>query len=152
MGWFDKVSGALANVSPGAAMAVARFNDRQTAEAVVAIMVGTSWADGQREPEEDAKIRMAFAKHPILSKFDQTALMRKFVELNDGFALDVEDGLANCLKELRDIAGKDVEKSKAVMRMGKAAAMADGEAEPAERGFLARCAKELFLDPAEFGL
>lgn len=152
MGIGSWISGQVSAATEQGALLASRFNDKQTAEALVAIMTGCANADGELEDTERKKLAQAFDKHPILSRFDKSVLNRKFVQLNEGFVLDVDEGLAMCLKELDDVADAAQDKREAIMRMGKAAAAADGDVEPAERVFLTKCAKRLYLDPAEFGL
>ena len=137
----------------GDAQAIAgRYRDRQTAEALVAVLIGTAMADGQKEAGEIEKIRAAFVKHPVLKQYDSSVLNRKLSDLLDGFSLDTQEGLSGCLRELRDIQDKPSDQREAVMRMGVMIAKADGEVEGEERDFLRDCATTLYLDPVKFSL
>jgi tellurite resistance protein TerB len=152
MSLLKSISAGLSGLSKQAADLVGNYRDRETAEALVAIMTGCAWADGEFEEGERVKLRQAFSAHPILSKFNVAQLTGKFDQLNKGFALDVDDGLENCLAELDDIVSAEEPKKRAVMRMGLMIAKADGEVEPAEKAFLAKCARRLLLEPSEFDL
>lgn len=133
--------------------AAERFRDKETAEAVVAIMTGVAYADGELEDSEKAKMSQAFRTHPLMSQFDTGQLMAKFSELSGQFALDVAIGQDACLKELKDVGTRaPMEKRVVILRLGVAAAKADGEIEPAERDFLRRCAETLNVQLAEVGL
>ena len=131
---------------------VAKFKTRETAEAIVAIMTGVSFADGAFEPEERKKMVQAFTKHQILSQFDFSVLKRKHDELVDVFDLDIDEGLVACLRELQDVVKAPQEQREAILRAGVMLAKADGEFEEEEKAFLRRCAKTLGLDSAEYGL
>ncbi len=130
-----------------------RFRDKETAEAIVAIMTGTAFADGELEEAEKKKMVAAFRTHPILSQYDAAILTRKHEELASQFGLDTDLGLDACLKELRDVGSKaPAEKRQTILRLGVASAKADGEIEPAERAFLSRCADALGVSLADVGL
>ncbi len=132
----------------------AKFRDREAAEAVVAIMTGTSYADGEFEAAEKAKFVKALSINPVLKQFDTGVLLAKHRELAEQYEFDTGIGEAAALKELRDLAeqGAPEDKRLAVLRMGMAAAMADGELEEAEAAFLRKAAKALGLDASQVGL
>lgn len=132
----------------------ARFNDRETAEAIVAVMTGAAYADGQSEDAEKAKLIRAFQVSPVLKQFDQGVLLAKHRQLAEQFEFDTDMGLDACLKELADVAKarKPEEQRIAILRMGIASANADGEMEPAEVAFLKRAAGALEIAPGQVGL
>lgn len=134
--------------------AASKFRDRETAEAIVAVMTGTAYADGELEASEKQKLASAFRIHPVLKQYDTSILTNKFADLSTQFDLDVDVGFDACISELRDMTrqGASEEKRIAVLRMGVAAAKADGEIEDAERAFLVRCANTLGLSPSQVGL
>ena len=131
-----------------------KFRDKEAAEAVVAIMVGTSYADGELEAAEQAKLAKAFGINPVLKQFDTSVLLAKFNELKEQYEFDTGIGEAAALKELRDLAAQGAAEDKrlAVLRMGMAAAMADGELEEAEAVFLRKAASALGLHASQVGL
>ena len=133
--------------------AYSRYADKEAAEGVVAIMVGTSNADGEFEAAEKAKFIKAMDVNPVLKQFDKSVLIAKATSLQEQFDFDTEMGLDACLKELREAArGADEEKRIAIARMGVAAAKSDGEIEPAERAFLFRACDALGVSPSQVGL
>ena len=134
--------------------AAAKFRDKETAEAVVAIMCGTSYADGELEDAEKKKLIGAFKVNPVLKQYDTSMLLGKFNELAEQCDFDRDVGQDACLKELADVAGRGAseEKRLAILRMGVASAKADGEVEEAERAFLARAAQTLGLQLSQAGL
>lgn len=133
--------------------AYSRFNDKEAAEGVVAIMIGTANADGEFEAEEKQKFIKAMDVNPVLKQFDKSVLIAKANALQAEFDFDTEIGIAACLKELREAArGADEEKRLAIARMGVAAAKADGEIEPAERVFLVKACDALNISPSQVGL
>lgn len=145
--------GLLKSWRDDAVAAASRFRDKEAAEAVVAIMVGTANADGEFEREEKEKFIKALDVNPVLAQFDKSILLAKAKSLQEQFDFDTDIGLEACLKELREGArGADEEKRLAILRMGVAAAKADGEMEPAERAFLGRAATALGLAPSQAGL
>lgn len=130
-----------------------KFGDKQTAEAIVAVMTGTAFADGTLESEEKAKLVAAFKINPILKQYPTAVLIAKFNELAEQAEFDNDTGLDACIKEVQDVArSANDEKRAAIMRMGIAAAKADGEIEPAERAFLARVANVLGVNARDFGI
>ncbi len=132
---------------------VSRYKDKEAAEAIVAIMTGVAYADGELEKEEKAKMAGAFRINPILSQFDFSILTKKFDELSNQCEFDADIGLDACIKELRDVGNNaTMEKRITIMRLGVASAKADGEIEDTERQFLARCAAELGVELSEVGL
>ena len=133
---------------------VSKFNDRETAEALVAIQCGTAYADGELEQAEKTKLMASFKVSPILKQFDQSMLLAKFRELADQCEFDTEIGQDACVKELEDVRrkGASEEKRIAILRMGVMAAKADGEIEQAEVAFLRRAAGALGLSPSQVGL
>lgn len=139
----------MSNLQAGAA----RFKDKETAEAIVAIMTGVAYADGELEQEEKAKMAKAFTINPILAQFDFSVLKVKFDELAGQCEFDADLGLDACVKELKDVGSNaPMEKRVTIMRLGVASAKADGEIEPAEHTFLARCAQTLGVQLSEVGL
>lgn len=133
--------------------AAQRFNDKETAEAVVAIMAGVAFADGELEETERKKMAAAFGTHPLLSQFDMSMLTTKFNELSAQFSLDVDIGHDACIKELKDVGSRaGMDKRVTILRLGVVSAKADGEIEPQERAFLVRCAQTLGVELAEVGL
>lgn len=145
--------GFLKGLAGDAQAQFAKFRDKETAEGVVAIMVGTANADGNFEPEEKAKFIKAMDVNPVLKQFDRSMLIGKANELQNQFDFDTDAGLDACLKELREAArGADEEKRIAIARMGVAAAKADGEIEPQERAFLANACNVLGISPTQVGL
>ena len=130
-----------------------RYKDKETAEAIVAIMTGVAYADGELEKEEKAKMAGAFRINPILSQFDFSTLTKKFDELSAQCEFDADMGLDACLKELKDVGSNaTMEKRVTIMRLGVASAKADGEIEDKERQFLARCGEVLGVQLSEVGL
>lgn len=130
-----------------------KFGDKQTAEAIVAVMTGVAHADGMLEDGERKKITQAFATHPVLKIYDTKVLNAKFSELSVQFGLDTDLGLDACLKEIQDVARKASSDNRvAIMRLGVMAAKADGEIEPAESAFLVRAAEVLGVNARDFGL
>lgn len=149
------VFGLLKGAFGDAQAAASRFNDRETAEAVVAAMVGVAYADGQMEDAEKEKIKKAFAVNPILKQFPQATLVSKFSELSGLCEFDAGDGQDACIKELRDVGVKEgnYDKRKNILRMAIAVAKADAEGmEDAEHAFLLRCCAEMDVAPAEVGI
>lgn len=132
----------------------AKFRDREAAEAVVAIMIGAAYADGELEASETAKLAKAFGINPVLKQFDTSVLLAKYRELVEQYEFDTGIGEAAALKELRDLAAQGVAEDKrlAVLRMGMAAAVADGELEDAEAVFLRKAASALGLHASQVGL
>lgn len=132
--------------------AASKFRDKETAEAVVAIMTGVAYADGELEDAEKQKMAKAFTIHPLMKQFETSLLTAKFTELSTQCDFDSAIGQEACLKELRDTARAPMEKRITIMQMGVAAAKADGEIEAAERDFLAKCANTLGVQLSEVGL
>lgn len=135
-----------------AAAAIDRYNDKESAEAMVAILLGTSYADGDLEPAEKTKIVDNFKKNPLLKKYDYNVLQTKYNFLMGAFDLDVIEGEEACLKELREVAKSPIEKKQAIMRAGAMAAKADGDFEESEKVFLGKCCDALGLTRSDFGL
>lgn len=131
----------------------ARFRDKEAAEGVVAIMIGTAHADMEYETAEHDKLKKAFTVNPVLRQFDSAVLIRKANELREQFEFDHESGVAACIKELKEAArGANTEKRIAIARMGKAAAMADGDLEDGEIAFLRLACNALEVSPSEIGV
>ncbi len=133
---------------------LAKFNDKESAEAVVAVMCGTSHADGELEDAEKKKFIAGISVNPILKQFDQSVLIGKWSSLSAQFDFDTDIGLDACIKELEDVKrrGTPEEKRIAILRMGVASAKSDGEIEPAERAFLLRASAALDIAPSQIGL
>ncbi len=131
-----------------------KFNDKETAEAIVAIMTGCAYSDGHFEEAEKQKFIAAMKVNPILKRFQTSELMTKFNELAQQCDFDPEVGGEACLKELADVArrGATEEKRIAILRMGVASAKSDGEIEPAERAFLIKAADALGIQFSQVGL
>lgn len=147
---FGFLKTALADLQAEAA----KYADRETAEAIVAVMTGCAYADGALEPEEKAKLAGAFKINPILKQYETGVLLAKHNELAEQCEFDIEIGLDACLKELNDVARKGADEGKrlAILKLGVASAKADGEVEPAEREFLTRACRVLGLQPSQVGL
>lgn len=146
------MSGFFSSLLADAKAAAGRLNDKQSAEAIVAIMVGTAYADGEFEPGEKSKLARAIEASPVLKQFEQGMLRAKCRELETEFEFDTIVGTAACLKELTDVAREPEEKRLAILRMGYVSAKADGELEASELAFLARAAAALGVSPSQIGL
>jgi tellurite resistance protein len=131
-----------------------KFSDKETAEAVVAIMCGTSYADGELQASEKEKFTKALSISPILKQFDKSILIAKWNELATQLEFDIDVGIEACIKELQDVVrkGSSEEKRIAILRMGVAAAKSSGEIDPAERAFLANAASTLGVALSQIGL
>lgn len=124
--------------------AASRMVNRETAEAIVAVMTGVAYADGTFEPKEREKMVNAFRVHPVLAMFETRTLMEKFQELELCFTLDAALGHDACLKEIRDTAKRASEEQRLmILRIGLMVAKADGELEQEELAFLLRAAEVL---------
>lgn len=130
-----------------------KFADKETAEAIVAIMTGVAYADGEFEPQEKEKFKAALGMNPLLKQFEVGTLLAKHNELVATYEFDIDMGHDAALKELRDVGSRAPhEKRLLILRLGVAAARADGEIEPQEIEFLRRCAEALGLSLSEVGL
>jgi tellurite resistance protein TerB len=135
------------------AAAANKFKDKETAEAIVAVMTGTAYADGTLEPEEREKIKAAIKVNPVLKQFDASMLTTKFFALSEQCEFDPDFGKDMCLKELKDVGQHAPEEKRiAILRMGVAAARADGEIEDDEVVFLRRACSALGIAPSQVGL
>jgi tellurite resistance protein len=125
-----------------------RWRDTQTAEAIVAIMCGATYADGQADPEERQKFAQACRINPVLKQYEAPVLLRKWEDLAVQCEFDHVTGLDACEKELRDISGKKLEQREMVLKLGMVAARAKGGAEPSpeEMAWLTRCARTLGVE------
>ena len=150
---FNALKRAVSGVSDAMKAEISRFADAETAEAVVAVALAVAHADGTFEPEERAKLDQILRTHPMMTQFDNGLVGRKVGQLMPLFEIDPEAGIDACMKELRDVGTRgDIDKRRAVIRLGIAIAKSDGEVEPAERTVLLRACRELEISAGDVGL
>lgn len=142
MAWFKAKAGELGAL-------VGRYNNKETAEAIVAVMCGVTYADGEAKPAEKAKFAAAIRINPILKQFDATLLLKKWNDLAEQCEFDGASGLDACLKELADVAGAEKPQKVIILKLGMAAAKADGDAGAQEQRFIDRAAAVLCVDLSE---
>lgn len=130
-----------------------KWRDKETAEAMVAVMCAVAHADGALEAQEKAKFASMITTHPILKQFDRGVLVAKWNDLCQLYELDADIGHDAALKELTDVSKNSPEQKRiAIIRLGVAAAKADGDFEAEERLILVRCCQALAVSPADIGL
>lgn len=132
----------------------AKYTDKETAEAIVAIMTGASFADGHMDDQEKGKLISALKINPILKQYDTSVLLAKHRELAEQLEFDIGIGVDACLKELKDVVKRGADESKriAILKMGVASARANGDIGEAEREFLTKAAQELGLQLSQAGI
>jgi len=147
----DAASSLVSSVT-GAAAAASR--DEGMAQAMVAVMCGCAYADGQAESAEKAKFAAAIRLNPVMKNFDQSLLLNAWKELSDLAEFDLDTGLDACLGKIRKACeGADRDRRMLVVRMGMAVAVADEDGlEDAEVRFMQRVCAEAGIVPSEVGL
>ncbi len=135
----------------------ARLGSKEDAEAIVAVMTGVAFSDGELEEAEKQKLFKSFGAHPVLSKHSSMDLGKKYKEIISAYDIDIEVGKAAVRKEFQDVLSKmgsspDRERALGILRMGVAAARSDGEIEATERDFISELATMAGIQPKELGL
>lgn len=132
----------------------ARYNSREDAEAIVAVMTGVALVEGGMDQSERAKLLGSFAIHPVLKLHSPKALYDKVQVICAAWDMDLILGKEAVFAEVRDVLRKSPDRDRflGILRMGVASARADGEISDAEKRFLGEVASLAGVTLAEVGL
>jgi tellurite resistance protein TerB len=142
--------GMFKKKAAGAVAEAKRIEKRDLMQACVGIAVLVAHADGDFEPEEQAKLEAILAANESLAGFG--AEIGKEV---DRFCSLMKAGMMlGKMKVLREIADikNDQQEAEECFIIGAEMALADGEIEPQEKAILVEVAKTLGLNPATYGI
>ncbi|UYM14912.1 tellurite resistance TerB family protein [Endozoicomonas euniceicola] len=108
-------------------------------------------ADGNIDANEKSKMMRFIQSNDALSIYETSEVVKIWKDYIETIELDADIGEAKAFDALGKIKGKD-DQAKLVMRMVIAIGAADGNFDPDEKRIASRVARELDLEPSEFGL
>ena len=128
-----------------------KFKNKEFLEAAMAGSALIAMADGKISSEEKQKMIKFIENHDALSIFTTSDVIKAFQDFVGQIEFDNDIGEAKAFSALGKMKS-NAEAGRLLIRMMIAIASSDGEFDSQEQVVAAKIAKELALNPAEFGL
>ncbi|MSR17346.1 MAG: Tellurite resistance TerB [Methylococcaceae bacterium] len=128
-----------------------KFKNKEFLEAAMAGSALIAMADGKISSEEKQKMVKFIENHDALSIFTTSDVIKAFQDFVSQIEFDKDIGEAKAFLALGKMKS-NAEAGRLLIRMMIAIASSDGDFDSQEQVVAARIAKELALNPAEFGL
>jgi tellurite resistance protein TerB len=128
-----------------------KFKNKEFLEAAMAGSALIAMADGKISSEEKQKMIKFIENHDALSIFTTSDVIKSFQDFVGQLEFDKDIGEAKAFLALGKMKS-NVEAGRLLVRMIIAIASSDGDFDAQEQVVAGRIAKELALNPAEFGL
>ncbi len=128
-----------------------KFKNKEFLEAAMAGSALIAMADGKISSEEKQKMIKFIENHDALSIFTTSDVIKAFQDFVGQIEFDKDIGDAKAFLALGKMKS-NVEAGRLLVRMIIAIASSDGNFDAQEQAVAAKIAKELALNPAEFGL
>lgn len=128
-----------------------KFKNKEFLEAAMAGSALIAMADGKISSEEKQKMIKFIENHDALSIFTTSDVIKAFQDFVGQIEFDKDIGEAKAFLALGKMKS-NVEAGRLLVRMIIAIASSDGDFDVQEQAVAAKIAKELALNPAEFGL
>ncbi len=130
---------------------VLKFKNKEFLEAAMAGSALIAMADGKISSEEKQKMIKFIETHDALSIFTTSDVIKAFQDFVGQIEFDKDIGEAKAFIALGKMK-TNAEAGRLLIRMMIAIASSDGDFDAQEQVVAAKIAKELALNPAEFGL
>jgi tellurite resistance protein TerB len=130
---------------------VSKFKNKDFMEAIVDSCAIIAAADGSIDAVEKQKMAGFLQVSEELKHFDMSAVIERFNKTAGNFEFDADIGKAEALKAIGRLKGKD-EQARMIVRVACAIGSSDGDFDEKEQSVAAEIARELGLNPADFGL
>ncbi len=128
-----------------------KFKNKEFLEAAMAGSALIAMADGKISSEEKQKMIKFIENHDALSIFTTSDVIKAFQDFVSQIEFDNDIGEAKAFLALGKMKS-NAEAGRLLIRMMIAIASSDGDFDSQEQAVAAKIAKELALNPAEFGL
>ena len=128
-----------------------KFKNKEFLEAAMAGSALIAMADGKISSEEKQKMIKFIENHDALSIFTTSDVIKAFQDFVGQIEFDNDIGEAKAFLALGKMKS-NAEAGRLLIRMMIAIASSDGDFDLQEQAVAAKIAKELALNPAEFGL
>ncbi len=128
-----------------------KFKNKDFLEAAMAGSALIAMADGKISSEEKQKMIKFIENHDALSIFTTSDVIKAFQDFVGQIEFDNDIGEAKAFSALGKMKS-NAEAGRLLIRMMIAIASSDGNFDSQEQAIAAKIAKELALNPAEFGL
>jgi tellurite resistance protein TerB len=128
-----------------------KFKNKEFLEAAMAGSALIAMADGKISSEEKQKMIKFIENHDALSIFTTSDVIKAFQDFVGQIEFDNDIGEAKAFLALGKMKS-NAEAGRLLIRMMIAIASSDGNFDSQEQAVAAKIAKELALNPAEFGL
>jgi tellurite resistance protein TerB len=128
-----------------------KFKNKEFLEAAMAGSALIAMADGKISSEEKQKMIKFIENHDALSIFTTSDVIKAFQDFVGQIEFDKDIGEAKAFLALGKMKS-NAEAGRLLIRMMIAIASSDGDFDTQEQTVAAKIAKELALNPAEFGL
>ncbi len=128
-----------------------KFKNKEFLEAAMAGSALIAMADGKISSEEKQKMIKFIESHDALSIFTTSDVIKAFQDFVGQIEFDKDIGEAKAFLALGKMKS-NAEAGRLLIRMMIAIASSDGDFDLQEQAVAAKIAKELALNPAEFGL
>ncbi len=128
-----------------------KFKNKEFLEAAMAGSALIAMADGKISSEEKQKMIKFIENHDALSIFTTSDVIKAFQDFVGQIEFDKDIGEAKAFLALGKMKS-NTQAGRLLIRMVIAIASSDGDFDSQEQAVAAKIAKELALNPAEFGL
>jgi tellurite resistance protein TerB len=150
IGWLSALKNAASDTMIDLDRAVKRYNNKNFANATMAISAGVTAADGKVENTERQKNVVAVKTNSLLKVFDATQLVNSYNKFLDAFEADLMLGEMEIEPVIKALTDPD-QQDKA-LRIGIMLAKSDDEFADSERDFLRKVCGWWGLSPQTYGL
>ena len=147
----DKLKSALSQGQEALVKEVGRFKNRSFLEAIVSGCALVAAADGNISSEEKQKMANFIKSSDELNIFDMADVIKQFNKVTSKFEFDYSIGEAEALKTISKLRN-DTDAARLMIRVCIAVGSSDGDFDESEKTVVRMIAKELTLNPADFGL
>ena len=148
MGFFDDLKSKATQIQASLSQEVARFNNKNLMEGVLAGCALVAAADGNISREEKEKMLGFVRNSEALKHFDQNMVVDAFQKHIGKIEFDFTLGKIEALKVISKI--KKPDEARLLVRVCCAIGSSDGDFDSQERGVVREICQDLGLNPAEF--
>ena len=150
-GLFDRLKQTAGQARSRLTTEASRFKNRSFMEAVVNGCVLVAAADGSIDASEKQKMAGFIERSDELKHFDMREVIDVFQKAASDFEADAMFGKASALEKVAKVKANG-EQSRLLVRVVCAIGAADGDFDMQEKEMVAEIARELKLEPSDFGV
>ena len=151
MAFWDQLKSKTTEMSGQLQTQAKKFNNKDFANATMAMCALIAAADGKVDPAERSKVAALITSNDVLSIFPASELRERFDHYLDKLANDYDFGKVEAVQALGKLRKKD-DQARAVIQIGIIIGGADGTFDDHERAAVKQACQAVGIPPADFDL